>query len=64
MQLTPNQTIDHLKKSLDDYLEAQHRISYPLMFAEHGYLLRRRGVIPQSPFVRSQAILRDQPAPA
>lgn len=53
MQLTPNQAVEHLKESLAGYLEAQYRISHPLMFAERGDLLRRRGVIAQSPFVEA-----------
>lgn len=53
MQLTPNQAVAHLQESLAGYLEAQYRISHPLMFAERGDLLRRQGVIAQAPFVES-----------
>lgn len=53
MQLTPNQAVDHLQESLAGYLEAQYRISHPLMFAERAGLLRRRGVVAQAPFVEA-----------
>lgn len=53
MQLTPNQAVVHLHESLAGYLEAQYRISHPLMFAERADLLRRRGVIAPAPFVEA-----------
>ena len=53
MQLTPNQAVEHLQESLAGYLEAQYRISHPLVFAERGELLRRPGVIAQAPFVEA-----------
>ena len=53
MNLTPDQTVEHLKESLAGYLESQYRISHPLIFNERADLLRKTGVIAQLPFIEA-----------
>lgn len=53
MNFTPSQAVEHLKESLAGYLESQYRISHPLVFEERAKLLRKPGVIAQSPFIEA-----------
>ena len=60
MNLTPNQTVEHLKESLAGYLESQYRISHPLIFSERAELLRKPGVIAQLPFIEATPAFETQ----
>ena len=53
MQLTPNAAFEHIKESVVQYLETAYRISNPIVFAERGEILRRRGTIAQEPFIEA-----------
>ena len=53
MQLTPNESFEHIKESIVQYLETQYRISHPKIFSERGEILRRDGVVAQQPFIEA-----------
>ena len=53
MQLTPNESFEHIKESIVQYLETQYRISHPIIFSERGEILRRDGVVAQQPFIEA-----------
>ena len=53
MQLTPNESFEHLKESLASYVETQYRISDSSVFADRARLIRRPGVLAQDPFIEA-----------
>ena len=53
MQLTPNESFEHLKESLASYVETQYRISNKSVFADRARLIRRSGVLAQEPFIEA-----------
>jgi ATP-dependent helicase YprA (DUF1998 family) len=50
---TIQETIDQLRRSLADYIEATYHISSPALIEQRKELLRRAGIIHQIPYVES-----------
>ncbi len=53
MNFTPQQSFDHIKESLIQYLETQYKISNDTIYNERGKILRQDGQVAQVPFVES-----------
>lgn len=52
-QLTIGQTIEEIRASLRDYIEATYHVGHPMVIAQRRALLESAGVIAQTPYLES-----------
>ncbi|MFP5328091.1 MAG: hypothetical protein ACLGHT_11495, partial [Acidimicrobiia bacterium] len=52
-QLTIGQTIEEIKASLRDYIEATYHVGHPMVISQRRALLEAAGVIAQTPYLES-----------
>jgi ATP-dependent helicase YprA (DUF1998 family) len=53
MNFTPQQSFEHIKESLIQYLETQYKISNDIVFRERANILRQPGQVAQEPFIEA-----------
>lgn len=53
MNFTPQQSYEHIKESLIQYLETQYKISNDIVFLDRANILRQEGQVAQEPFIEA-----------
>lgn len=53
MNFTPQESFEHIKESLIQYLETQYKISNDIVFKERAEILRQPGQVAQKPFIEA-----------